>query len=228
MSMMGRFREISEEVLGRLRANPALIDTVVLADLPGDHGTSDFDTVFGSLSAKDREMMRAQLAAMTPEQRARTEGMLAKGAADIRSHVARVRPQGGGGGIPRSELGESASIEKAWHGLHYLLCGSAKEAESSLGQVVLGGTEIGTDLGYGPARYLTSAKVQELAAALSLVTTDKLLERYDSKKMERLEIYPGAWEEPENREWLAEAFAEVLGFYTRVAARGNAVLLYLS
>jgi hypothetical protein len=228
MSMIGRFCEISEAVLGRLTANPALIDSVVLADLPVEDGASDFDAIFRSLPARDRDMLRATVDAMPPEQRAKMDELLAKGAADLRRHTAAFKPQGGGESIPRDQLGERVSIEKAWHGLHYLLSGRADEAPGILGRAVLGGTELGADRGYGPARYLTPGEVREVAAALSEVTKDKLLERYDAEVMERLEVYPGDWDEPENREWLAEAFAEVLAFYSRVAARGNAVLLYLT
>ena len=93
----------------------------------------------------------------------------------------------------------------------------------------VGGTEIGADRGYGPARYLTPEEVREVADALSKITAEQLLERFDPGTMDRLEVYPGDWEgEPENREWLADAFSEVSAFYSGVAARGNAVLLYLS
>src|SRR5262249_38852831 len=62
--------------------------------------------------------------------------------------------------------GHSVSIDKAWHGLHYLLCGAPEPAPGPLGQAVFGGTEIGEDQGYGPARYFTPAQVAEIATAL--------------------------------------------------------------
>ena len=63
--------------------------------------------------------------------------------------------------------GHSVSLDKAWHGLHYLLCGALEPAPGPLGQAVFGGTEIGEDPGYGPARYFSlhrSPRSQELCS----------------------------------------------------------------
>jgi hypothetical protein len=49
--------------------------------------------------------------------------------------------------------GHSVSLDKAWHGLHYLLCGKLEPAPGPLGQAVFGGSEIGENRGYGPERY---------------------------------------------------------------------------
>ncbi len=228
MSMIGEFREISEALLNRLRAKPALVDAVVLADLPTQDVTPDFEALVQSMPARQREMMRAVHAAMTPEQRSKMEAMTASAAATLRGVAADLKSQTGGEEIPRHELGQRLSIEKAWHGVHYLLCGSVDEAPGVFGRAILGGTEIGHDRGYGPARCLTPPEVQEVADALSSVSTAALLERYDAETMDRLRVYPGNWSDPENREWLIEAFREVVAFYAGVARRGNAVLVYLT
>src|SRR4051812_40770621 len=57
-------------------------------------------------------------------------------------------------------------IDKAWHAIHFLLTGTAWEGEPPLDFLAIGGTEIGEDLGYGPARGLVSSQVRELATAL--------------------------------------------------------------
>ena len=49
--------------------------------------------------------------------------------------------------------GHSVSLDKAWHGLHYLLCGKLEPAPGPLGQAVFGGSEIGENRGYGSERY---------------------------------------------------------------------------
>ena len=53
-------------------------------------------------------------------------------------------------------------IDKAWHAIHYILCGHPWEGEPPYFNVVLGGTEINDeDVGYGPARYLVPAEVKK-------------------------------------------------------------------
>ena len=64
--------------------------------------------------------------------------------------------------------GTSISIEKAWHGLHYLLCGEVEPGSRPLSQAILGGAEVGEDMGYGPARYFTLTQVAGIADELNL------------------------------------------------------------
>ena len=55
--------------------------------------------------------------------------------------------------------GDELEVDKAWHGLHFLLTGSAWEGSFSWIPVVAGGSEVGDNLGYGPRWSLTSANV---------------------------------------------------------------------
>src|SRR5215212_3613742 len=57
-------------------------------------------------------------------------------------------------------------VDKAWHGLHAALTGSADECDHPLNAVVFGGEEFGPDLGYGRSRYLPADEVRQLAASL--------------------------------------------------------------
>src|SRR5205809_3698611 len=60
----------------------------------------------------------------------------------------------------RSDL----DVDKAWHGLHFLLTGAANEERPPLDFLVTGGEEIGDeDVGYGPARAYHSLQVREIA-----------------------------------------------------------------
>jgi hypothetical protein len=119
-------------------------------------------------------------------------------------------------------------VDKAWHGLHYVLTGSEWAADSVLGQIVLGGTELGEDdLGYGPARYLTPDEVVRSSSALAELTRSAdPLERFDPELMSSMSIYPGHWE-GNDRAWLEDALARLASFFADASARGSAVVACL-
>ena len=57
----------------------------------------------------------------------------------------------------------------------------------------MGGTEVGDDLGYGPARYFDADKVAAIARELSRPNLEaEMAARWDPDKMATLGIYPGA------------------------------------
>jgi len=86
-------------------------------------------------------------------------------------------------------------LEKAWHGIHYLLTGTAWEGSPPLNFLAAGGREVGTiDVGYGPARVFRSAEVKEVHAALEGLTDEALRARFDPDAMMKLKIYPEIWD----------------------------------
>jgi hypothetical protein len=46
--------------------------------------------------------------------------------------------------MPESDL----DLDKSWHGIHYLLTGTAWEIDEGAGTAILGGEEIGEDTGH--------------------------------------------------------------------------------
>ncbi|HWI53117.1 MAG TPA: YfbM family protein [Symbiobacteriaceae bacterium] len=120
-------------------------------------------------------------------------------------------------------------IDKAWHGLHFLLNGDPWSGEGPLFSVVLGGTEIGEDLGYGPARYLTPEEVKETAAALDNVTDVELRAKYDPAAFAAADIYPQIWggDAAEALEYIMQSLTTVRAFFREAAEHGEAVLLYM-
>jgi hypothetical protein len=135
---------------------------------------------------------------------------------------------------PDDDLGEpehSIDVDKAWHGLHYLLSGSASEGEGPLAQAILGGESIGEDLGMGPARFLTPRQVGEIAEELGKLTIEDLRARYKPVEMTALQIYPELiWERDgeEGFDYLAENFEVMATFYRDAAARGDGVILSIA
>jgi hypothetical protein len=123
-------------------------------------------------------------------------------------------------------------IDKAWHAIHFLLTGTAWEGDHPWNFIVKGGTAIGGDLGYGPARALTSAQVREIAAALESMPVEKLSERFDAKALTAAQIYPQIWDRPaeedDTREYVTSYYEELCDFVLAAAAKGEAMLVYLS
>src|SRR5262245_11686990 len=125
---------------------------------------------------------------------------------------------------------EELEIDKAWHGLHFLLTGTAWEGSFPLNFIVVGGDEVGDDLGYGPARALRSEDVAKVDAALDPLTTDELRRRFDASRMSELEIYPFGWSHDPDGElqYLLEFYGELRAFVRRTAERGHGLLVFLA
>jgi hypothetical protein len=123
-------------------------------------------------------------------------------------------------------------VDKAWHAIHYLLTGTAWEGEPPLNFVVTGGTEVGDDLGYGPARALTSAEVRLVAAALQPLTPEVFLRRFNPVALTAAEIYPEIWDRPpeedDTRGYVAEYYDRLRSFVIDVASEGEAMLISLA
>ena len=120
------------------------------------------------------------------------------------------------------------SLDKAWHGVHYVLSGTVEPGAALLSRAVLGGTWIGEGFySYGPARFFTAAEVAELAAVLDDPGTEQeAAERYDSRRMNELQIYPFGWDD-NGRAWILDALGDLRAFYSEAAARGRAVVTCL-
>jgi hypothetical protein len=125
---------------------------------------------------------------------------------------------------------DELEVDKAWHGLHFLLTGTAWEGDFPLNFIAAGGEEVGDDLGYGPARGLPSGDVQAIDAALQALTPNELGGRFDADRMTELQIYPFGWsDDPDGeREYLLDFYGDLRAFVHRTAERGDALLVYLA
>jgi hypothetical protein len=124
----------------------------------------------------------------------------------------------------------SLDIDKSWHGIHYLLTGNASKPEAGIGQIILGGKEIGEDQGYGPAHYFTAEEVKELAVLLKKETPEKLAARYNPMAMQKADIYPEIWvrDDKEALEYLLEYYKRIVDFYARAAKHNQAILFVIN
>jgi hypothetical protein len=89
---------------------------------------------------------------------------------------------------------------------------------------VFGGSEIGEDRGYGPARYFAPAQVAEIAGALQSPGLEREPHaRFDAAGMTQLGIYPGSWE-TDDHDWLIKAFRTLCDFYAAASEAEQAVV----
>lgn len=125
---------------------------------------------------------------------------------------------------------DDCGLEKEWHGLHYLLCGSDWEGEPPASFLLNWGSEIGNvDLGYGPARSFTPPETSRIGEFLSQVDSNLLRTRFDPEKMSQLELYPNRWKDkPDDKlRDLIHAYEDLRRFVDKTVARGFGMVGYI-
>jgi Domain of unknown function (DUF1877) len=130
--------------------------------------------------------------------------------------------------LDEPQKGRSVYLDKAWHGIHYLLTGSERPTQAPESKVIFGGQPVGPDQGYGPAQLLLPAEVKQIATLLQAQTPEVLSAKYNPKAMESAKVYPVViWvrEGPEALNYLLQFYAQLVAFYKGAAERGDAVLL---
>jgi hypothetical protein len=87
--------------------------------------------------------------------------------------------------------GKDTYLDKAWHGIHFLLTGSADGGNAPLDFLVDGGEPVGDiETGLGPSRVFTARETREIAAALAAISDDDLRKRFKPDAMDAADIYP--------------------------------------
>ena len=128
--------------------------------------------------------------------------------------------------------GLSTELDKAWHGIHYLLTGTADEGEPPWSFLVSGGRTVGDiEVGYGPARVFTSAETDVISKAIVPLTDDELRGRFSPADMTAKKIYPSIWSrgspDQETIGYLLEYFAQLRGFLRQAAEAKVGMVLAL-
>lgn len=130
--------------------------------------------------------------------------------------------------VDSQDEARALDIDKAWHGIHFLLTGQQSGGEPPHCLPVLGGAELGPDLGYGPARYLQPAQVKQASDLLASTPVEALHSRYQPQALEDADIYPTSiWQDEgeEAFEYLAHWYELLRTFYAQASARGAGMLL---
>lgn len=128
---------------------------------------------------------------------------------------------------------DTIDLDKAWHGIHFMLTSTAWEGEPPLNFLMQGGTVIGeVEVGYGPARGMTAAEVQAVAEALAGIDEAFIRARFDPARMMQLDIYPGIWDrdraEDDSFGYCMEYFGALRTFVMRAAERGVGLIISLT
>ncbi|WNG20318.1 YfbM family protein [Cystobacter fuscus] len=124
-------------------------------------------------------------------------------------------------------------LDKAWHGLHFLLTGTDWGGQPPLNFIVAGGETLGdVDVGYGPARAFTPEQLAELSRALDAISSDALRQRFDPAKMMALDIYPSIWDrdpaDDDTLGYVLDYFEMLKSFLREGAERGLGFIVYMS
>jgi hypothetical protein len=238
MPMMAELRRLPPRVLAALREDEGLIYGLLgseldMPDVPPALANRNLPAnvmkFIGHLPPEEQKQFLTGMAARMEEfeQKLATSPLAELASRSAEAHQA-ARRKRSELGIDPKELGEPLALDKAWHGLHFVLTGSADPCEDPVGKAIFGGTEIGEDLGYGPARYLTPQEVAEVASALDDLSVEAVMSRFDPVAMKDARVYPGDWSDPGNEAWIRRAFDDLRSFYDAARDQGAAVLLSIT
>jgi len=241
MSMVARFVQIKPALLKKLLDDPDSVESIFENEgagaLPAAAAMENMRKLLASrgpallagslpgIDPKMREALTERLERLGVNLEALKSGKGGEALADLMmSRLGQRKPPAAAGAAPPNK-GADISLDKGWHGVHYLLCGAAEPNSTVLGQAVMGGTDIGEDFGgYGEARYFTPDQVAVTARALGRADLEtEMKARVDSARMLSAGIYPGGWDVT-GADWLFEEFRKLRDFYADASANGSAVL----
>lgn len=118
-------------------------------------------------------------------------------------------------------------IDKAWHGIQYLLCGSLEEGEKPLFDAVLGGTPVNDDeMGLGPVRSLSAEEVRVVYDAVKPIDLLAFKQVFVDSVLGNESVYPG-FSDGEDINYLDYYFEKLKDFFGRCVGRGMAMVMYI-
>lgn len=202
MGMNGKLRRIAPQDVLRFREDEQFRNSLTMAGLgPAPDLASGLSILPWYVRWPMRFLLRKQIRALA---QAKTSGTAPAPANDL------------------------LDLHKSWHGLHFLLTQSSWEGPEPYRSAILGGEEVGDDLGYGPPRLVLPETVEDVARALSALSASQLMTRFDPATMDREEIYPGGF--VEDSSWkrdLRRDYERLRDFYAETAAQGSAVISWI-
>ena len=128
--------------------------------------------------------------------------------------------------------GDDLMLDKAWHGIHFLLTGSAERTGGPLSLLLEEWPEIGdVQIGWRPAVAINAAAMSDFNEALEGTAVRDLRDRYDTRRMAAEDVYL-ADSFDEDREqgfhYLTHWIAGLRIFAAHCAARRSGAVGYLT
>jgi hypothetical protein len=128
------------------------------------------------------------------------------------------------------KIAAALDLQQSWHVLHYLLCGEAYQGEAPA-DTLLSGDEIGPDMGYGPARYVTPDETLAFSEFLLPLDYDTLTSKIDLNRMRSLHVYLVSKTSEQDRAFLIEYvrphFISLKDYIARAAADGGGYFFWI-
>jgi hypothetical protein len=128
--------------------------------------------------------------------------------------------------------GMRCDLDKAWHGIHYLLTGTAWEGTPPLDFLVEGGRQVGQiDPEHGPVRAFRNEEVRAIYDAVSVMGPYELRKRFNPRDMVARDIYPDIWKAPNEEEslrYLMDSLDRLRGYLRESLDSGFGVIVFLT
>jgi hypothetical protein len=125
--------------------------------------------------------------------------------------------------------GIRADLDRAWHGIHYLLTGTAWDGSPPLDFLINGGRQVGEiDADHGPLRVFSPAETRAVLDALSGISTYEMRKRFNPRDMAAQEVYPDIWsQEEESLAFLIDRVDGLRGFLRQAVEAEAGMLVFL-
>lgn len=125
-------------------------------------------------------------------------------------------------------------MDKAWHGIHFMLTGDGGGGAMPQATLLLGGVEIGdVDVGYGPARALSPEDTARFYEHISAISAEDFDSRFDAQVMLDQQIYPDIWDrdlagQPDGRPYMNESFPHLKQIFAEAVAAKEGMVIFMS
>lgn len=226
MGMEGKLRQVSEFELAIYKKNPEKLYASLVKRY-------DLESL-GVLNAKLREVQESPLGQKIRQRALSGLQPLPEDVAEMQRQMQHLMNRNPGAQaaieskhVGISEDGAELSLHKSWHCLHFLLTGKSWDpADPPLGNAIGGGAELPDRqgvMGYGPARYLTSSQVGEVASALASFPLEAKAEAFDPQFADEQKVYVPN----HDKEELFYYFNLLRDFYQDAASKGSAMILWV-
>ncbi|MBX9668112.1 MAG: YfbM family protein [Candidatus Obscuribacterales bacterium] len=190
--------------------------------------SEDMDQVLKNRQAAGEMLMSGSMGGINPQDMFRQLGIKD---ADLRKMEKMLGPipafmKGASTSATKQKNRPTLQIEKSWQAIHFILCGDPWKGNGLLHNVVLGGTEVGENLGYGNPRYLDPFRVVQTSTALDRLGDDEFNKKARAANFSGKDIYVyGDRLSGEDYAELLEYFQEIRAFFKGASDKGCGILL---